>query len=822
MKQPCLHLKILLLVFASLLSIHLSAQQFVGALKKLNAEYRQEKVYLHFDRTLYNPGETIWFKAYLFAGNFPSVISKTLYAELLDTKGKVLQQVILPVILSSAAGSIEIPADVSGTVFVRAYTKWMLNFDSSFLYTKAIAVTGPQKAAGNTPGSALAVLRLFPEGGDLVEEVESKVAFKATDHHGMPVDIAGEVLDSKGARVTVFKSVHDGMGTFLFQPKKGEQYKAVWKRQGPTQETRLPAAKQDGIVLETENAGDEIHFIIKHPLSKSPPYPFVYVVAQMHQQLLYRGKASFDKVSAPSGTIPVKDLPAGIIQITVFTPEEEPLAERIVFANSPWAGYAFPTALNLLAGDTIKRGKNTLEIEVPDSLSCNLSVAVTDADLTPVGQNNNIYSSLLLTSDIKGYVHDPAYYFSGDADSLARHLDLVMMTNGWRRFNWTAVLAGQFPDLHYLPGDHISVEGQVQRLNAKLLEGKELNGVMEYKNKGKEFLNMPVQPDGKFGLSGMIFYDTARLFYQFNKDKKKELTSKARFVIRTDLLEGPLHLSPDEFLLTGITRPDTATLIKNKDFVYLRQTSEEAFKKAGLLKAATVIGKKKTKKDLVDEEYTRGAFSDPVSGNKLILPDDDPAFLASKSLLSYLQGRVAGIQVNPDSPEDAITWRGWPTALFVDEVSQQSMSFTKPGKITEDASYILSLSMSEIAMVKIFDPPFFGAWGSGPGGAIAVYLKKPGDMKQAPNASDYSLLRGYTPVKEFYSPDYSTPATTGAPDYRATLYWNPFVLTDKGHRKVSLTFYNNDVTRNMKVIIEGCDEDGKLTRVERVVSGAGK
>jgi hypothetical protein len=817
MQRNCLN--ILLLFLVVLFSTHSRAQQFVETLKKLNAEYRQEKVYLHFDRTLYNPGETIWFKAYLFAGSFPSLVSTTLYTELIDAKGNVLQRLSLPVMLSSAAGSMDIPADAGGTVFVRAYTKWMLNFDSSFLYTKAIPLISPRKPVSIPAMAPGCVLGFFPEGGDLVEGIESKVAFKATDHRGMPVNVTGEVVDSKGTRIASFESIHDGMGIFTLQPVNGEQYKAVWKQQGQsqTQETILPPAKQSGIVLETENAGDAIYFTIKHPAT-ALPYSSVYVVAQMHQQLLYRGKATIDKPLFPSGAVPLKDLPAGIIQITVFTPDEQPLAERIVFANS--SGYSFNTNLETSLRDTSARAKNTIEIEVPDTLACNLSVSVTDADLEPAAEerSENIYSSLLLTGDIKGYVHHPAYYFSGDADSIARHLDLVMMTNGWRRFRWDKVLAGQFPILQYLPGQYISVEGKTKKVADKSLVGKEITGMIQYKNKGKEFLNTSLQQDGKFTLSGMIFYDTAKLFYQFNKDKNRSLTTKAKFNIKTDLLTAPLHLRPGDSLLLGLLQPDMGTLAKNAGFLTRRQRREEEYKKAVLLKPVTVTGKMKTKKESMDAEYTSGAFGDPVSESKIILPEDDPAFLASRSLLSYLQGRVAGLDVNPDSQENAISRRGTPTALFVDEVPQQTMSF-KTGKIAEDATYVASLSMSEIAMVKIFDPPFFGAWGSGPGGAIAIYLKKPGEHQQVDRPDEYSLLAGYSPVREFYSPDYSTPTGADIPDYRATLYWNPFVITDKVHRKVSLTFYNNDVTRNIKVVIEGCEENGRLTRVEKVVAG---
>ncbi len=821
------HLRTYLLVVAVFLCSNIRAQRFTALLKTLAIDYPQEKLYLQFDRTLYNPGETIWFKAYLFEGQFPSQISKTLYAELTDAKGKVLQCITLPVVMSSAAGSMNIPADVSGPVFVRSYTKWMLNFDSSFLYIKAISIIAPQKTTGKLPVTSLSKtnpvttsssfsVQFFPEGGDLVQGVESRVAFKATNN-GIPVKIAGDILDSKGGKITSFASIHDGMGTFILQPQGGEQYKAVWNQQGQNLEKLLPTAKENGIVLEADYYGNQIEFKIKRS-SNTPAYPFVYVVVQMHQQQVYKAKAYMGKTLTATGIIPTENLPAGIVQVTIFTPDEQPLAERIIFVNL--SGYSFITNLNAVVSDTAKRGKNVIQIEVPDTLSCNISVAITDADLSPGQSDGNIYSQLLLTGDIKGYIFNPSYYFSNDADSVANHLDLVMMTNGWRRFKWEEVMTGHFPKLNYIPENYISIEGQVQGLNKTLLSGKEINGILELKSKKKEFLNTPVQPEGKFTFSGMIFYDTAKFFYQFNKDKKKTLTSRAGFDIKSSLLKEPLHLQPGNSLLWGLRESDTATLTKNKDVLYKQQLNGFVSQKIKTLKMVVVTTKIKTKQDLLDEEYTSGAFrNDPGEHSRTILPEDDPAFLSSQNLISYLQNRIAGLQIDLSRTENAVTWRGLATSLFVNEISQEALGFTPPyeGKIIQDDSYILTIPMSDVVMVKIFDPPFFGDWGGGPGGAIAVYLKKARTGNQMMKGLDYTLLPGYSPVREFYSPDYSSPAQSDIADYRPTLYWNPFVITDKNHQRIELTFYNNDITKKMKVIIEGCNENGKLTRVERIL-----
>jgi hypothetical protein len=791
-------LKLYLFIILITGSLCTNAQRFDSILAKLDNEYKQEKLYLHFDRSVYNPGETIWFKAYLFTGNYPSLVSKTVYAELLDEKGKVLERRTAPVLSSSAACAFDIPSNITGSlIYVRAYTKWMLNFDSSFIYTRAIPIATTKKITKVIPVPDIS-LQFFPEGGDLVQDITSRVAFKATDQTGMPANISGNITDNKGNKILAFASIHDGMGSFELLPKPGETYKAAWKdKTGKTHETLLPVAKQNGLVMEVNNNANLIEFKVKRSANAPLLYPYVYIVAQMNQQLLYRAKANLNKAVIASSVIPIENLPAGIVQLTIFTPDEKPIAERITFINK---SAFFITDLNIAVKDLDKRKKNVIQIDVPDTLRCNLSVAITDLDLDPVQETENIFSGILLTDDIKGYVHKPAYYFSSEADSVADHLDLVMMTNGWRRFNWEKVLANKWPKILYQPENYLTIEGQAMGLNKTLLANKELNAVIELKNKQREFMNTPVAPDGKFIFPDMIYYDTARLFYQFNNDKKKDLTSRATFVIKNNLLRLPVQLKPDSFLVLSLPMPDTASLAKNIE-IYKEQLSASELEKVKTLKEIVVTTRKKTKQEIMDEEYTSGLFSGGES--RTILPEDDPAFLSSQSVFDYLQGRVAGLQVTTGGDEPTVTWRGSKTALFMNEIEM-------------DAPGIQNIPVSDIAMIKIFPPPFFGAFGAGAGGAVAIYLKK-GASQNGAKGLDFINIPGYSPVKEFYSPDYAKTDQVGNSDLRKTLYWNPFVITDKKNRRIFLTFYNNDITKKMKVIIEGCNEDGKLTRVEKVL-----
>jgi hypothetical protein len=792
------HMKIILFLAGMHLCFFLNAQHIDSVLDRLDKDYTQEKLYLQFDRSIYNAGETIWFKAYLFSGINLSLISKTMYAELVDDKGNIIQRITAPVLRSSVAASFEIPTSITGDrIYVRAYTKWMLNFDSSFLYVKALPLI-TKNAVVNKAVVSTAYLQFFPEGGDLIVGVPSRVAFKATDEHGIPIPVKGSILNASGKKITSFTSIHDGMGLFTITPMGLERYKAVWKDDhGQVRETLLPVAKKEGIVFEVNNTGTQINFTVNRSADTSSAYSEVTVVAQFQHQLIYHAKARVGTGSRISASIPVDSLPAGIAQLTVFDKNERPLAERIVFINQQ--DYYFITDLNSSVMNTSKREKNVIQIDVPDTLSCNLSVAVTDADLNASGENqDNIFAHVLMTSDIKGYVHNPGYYFSSEADSIIKHLDLVMMTNGWRRFKWEEVLANHWPVLKYQPEDYLSIEGKVYGIDKGLLRTKEVMGILQIKNKGTDILTSKVKDDGSFLFPGLIFYDTAQVYYQFNNDKNKDLTSRASFNIKSSLLNMPMSLQPQEAWMYGYSSKDSI-VVKNKQ-VAERYFTQFTPQKTKVLQTVVIKAKQKSKKQLMDEEYASGLFSG--GDDYTFITEDDPFANNSQTVLSYLQGKVAGLQVSLTGSSPSLSWRGGTPSLFLNE---------SPAEVES----IQSIPMSDIAMIKVFRPPFIGAFGGGSGGAIAVYYKK-GRSRNDAKGLDHVTVTGYTHVKQFYSPDYPADQANSDPDVRTTLYWNPFVLTDKTHRRLFLTFYNNDITKKFRVIIEGFNEQGKLTRIEKV------
>jgi len=791
------------------------AQHLDSLLNKLDSAYPQEKVYLHFDRPYYNPGETIWFKAYLTSGNLPSLISKTIYAELIDSKGKILQRKVMPVIQAGASSGFDLPDTLSNTLlYVRAYTAWMLNFDSSLLYVKPIRIINSSHLIKKNLIAQSFSLHFFPEGGDLVLGVNSRVAFKANDQDGIPCNVSGNIINDKGNKIAGFSSVHDGMGYFSLTPLPGIKYTAIWKdKKGLPHETILPDAKKEGVVLSVKGVDNTISFTLTRPDSVTGDFTTYYVVAQMQQQLLYSATVNMSKKATVTAPIPTDSLPDGIIQVTVFNAAQIPVAERIVFINH--GNYYFQTDLHAIEKNITKRGHNTLQVDVGGSLLTNLSISVTDESLNPQQpeKEENIFANLLLTSDIKGFVYNPDYYFSSDDDSVKQQLDLVMMTNGWRRFKWEDLLANNWPQINYLPERYLSVKGAVYGLTKNSLSGQELTGILKTKGGGSQILSLPINKDGKFKTDGMYFFDTARLYYQFNNDKDKRLTSIATFSFDNSFIK-----SPRTFLFTYATLdPDSSTIRKNKIKTnLLRQDFFEGDVKT--LKEVTVTTRQKTVQEKMDDEYTSGFFS---GGDDITFINENNEFAKfAPDVLTYLQGRVAGLQISLIEPP-SITWRGSSTSLYLNQMNAE-------------VDQLRSVSMDDVAMIKIFRPPFLGDMGapmvsansntgaitnsstSGAGGAIAVYTKNGSDITSSAKGLDFAVINGYSAIKEFYSPDYSTNASPQLNDYRATLYWNPFLLMDKNTRRIMVPFYNSDNCKKIRVVIEGINETGQLTREEKI------
>src|SRR5580704_6001460 len=451
---------ILLLCATGLLMCNLSAQSFDSLLSAYNSKFPQEKLHIHFDKDTYLPGETIWMKAYLISENRPSGVSKNLYFDWTDIDGRLLLHSVSPITEGGAGSYFKIPAWVkNGVIHVKAYTQWMLNFDNAFLYNKDIPVLMPIEGAGPVAEKNQTTINFFPEGGDLINGVSSILAFEALNQHYKPVTLQGIIKNSNNTVVDSFSTKYKGMGYVVFKPVAGEHYTASWTdNNGEIHSTPVPDAKANGLVIHADPFNnDQIHYKLEKSADASKLTKII-VVGTVNQKVVYRNSLMLEN-NVAEGNISATAFPCGVLQLTAFDGNLSPLAERVVFINNQKA-YT-KVQMKKEAVNLNKRARNEISVTIPDSLVTNLSISVTDAGLG-YDSSNNIYSDFLIAGDLKGTIPGAASFLTNSVNA-NEHLDLLLLTHGWRRFNWETVVSGKYPELKF-PRDagFLSIRGEIK------------------------------------------------------------------------------------------------------------------------------------------------------------------------------------------------------------------------------------------------------------------------------------------------------------------------------------------------------------------------
>jgi hypothetical protein len=765
----------------------------------------QEKVYVQFDKNYYNPGETVWCKAYFFAGLELSEVSRNFYAELLDEQGNVLSQKTAPISFSGASCSFDLDSNLKKQmIYFRGYTVSTLNSDTSFLYTKAIRILTPKATPAKTTAiNQPPLLSFLPEGGDWIVGLPSKIAFIARNHQGQPVNIKGTVVDNTGTKVAELTTLHKGMGMITLLPEAGKTYSATWKDEaGKQYTTALPAAKPQGVILKITDAEGNKRFSVSRSPELSSELKLLHVIGYINQQMAFKSDINMANRVSASGLFPTKDLPSGILQVTVFDSSYKPIAERITFVNNrdfEFDGDAYFTQKNFT-----RRGLNQVEVLISDTLPANVSLAITDADLNESNRmDDNIITRMLLTGDLRGKIADPYDYFYGTSDSASVYLDLVMMTHGWRRYNWENVLAGKTPPQKFKESDYLSLNGQL----AGMLPGTysadlQLVGILQTADSAKNFITLPVDKNGKVFADGLVFYDKAKLFFNFNK--KNLSFDKSMLMLDNGLRKPFTRAVPDTILKLGLPELSNTSLANNIKINRMALQASRQLATSKVMENITVSARAKTAKEKMEEKYVSGLFSGDGRSFDLI---NDPLASSYMDIFQYLQGKVAGLQIASGAGGASLSWRGGTPALYLNEMQT-------------DASMLSGTPVSDIAYIKVFRPGESIVSGGG-NGVIAIYTRKGGDVAPDPNVKGLSFvqLMGYSPVKQFYSPDYATVSERDAyDDVRTTLYWNPTIILDKNRRRLRIKFYNNDITKRFRLVMEGVNTSGKLIHVEKEIS----
>jgi hypothetical protein len=791
------------------------AQNIDSVLNNFYEKLSFEKAYVHFDNSRYASGQTIWYKAYLLNGIEPSLISKNFYIDWYDDHGKLISSTITPITFCYSMGNFNIPEKYNGK-FIQAiaYTKWMRNFDSAYFFKQQFPIISSNDKQGNQIISfSETTVQFLPESGNLILDKQNVIAFKAVNQLGLPESYYAIIKNKAGDSITSCKSIHDGMGKFLLMPIANESYIVEWKDlMGNNHQTKLPDAIHEGINLVIESGSNNRIFHIQRTHTVPESMKNLVLVGQMNGKILFKANINLSDKESISSTLPISKISSGILQLTVFDANKIPVCERLLFVKNN--DYLINATIKADTINTVKRGKNIIEIELADSSYANFSLAITNAELNSTPEKS-IASQLLLQGDLTGNIFKPAYYFNSSADSVANHLDLVMLTNGWRRFKWNTILNNPLPILSFEKDSaYQTLIGKIDAFSTrKNSTPTSINLFLSAKDSSEFMLTVPIQSDGNFSAKNVVIYDTAKIFYNLNGSK---LTPKSKVHIDNDFFK----VDTKQPMLSESYNVDTTGLAKFQDLVE-EQKKIDRLKQKTTLKEVTVYAKEKTRIKQLDKKYTQGVFSGEAAGAFDMSTLQNASH--TQTIFDFLTGKVPGLVIGNSNgglaTEKVVTYRGGRPSFYLNEKYIQT-------------TQLPNINMGEVDYIKVFNAPFVGGMSENSvngssfasGAAIAIYTKIGGDLntektKYNTSGMDYQMQAGYAPVTEFYAPNYAEREQANATvDLRSTLLWNPWINLDKTNKKVIIRFYNNDIAHSFRLILEGMDSKGKLIHINKILN----
>jgi hypothetical protein len=832
-------------------------QQFVRNIHVFNRLIPQEKVYLHFDNTGYVLGETIWFKAYTVNASslLPDTLSGVLYVELLNEKGKLLETKKLKIENGQSHGEFHLnETDVeyfAGFYEIRAYTKAMLNFGAETIFSRVFPVFDePRENGAYTENDLKADLHLndalviplpnlrpkmkkqeklhadfYPEGGNLVTGLTSNVAFKITDDKGRPVSVAGEIVNPQGEPLSTFVTEHAGMGCFSYTPD-GENNRMKVIHDNNEYFFTLPESKTTGYVLQTRPFSMNA-LIIQIEKSRQTAH------SPLGLSVLCRGEVLFFQAVELAEEpymlkIPYDMMGNGVHQITLFDAKGEIFAERLVFISPKEQDQL---RLEAVPDKTVYQPDELIRIDFSvvgehSDKEAAFSLAVRDKEMMIHTRPSNIYTHLLLSSDLQGFIENPEDYFHPENPNLqARNLDLLMMVQGWKRYEWQT-MAGikPFKPL-YNREKQMNIKGHVVGSEGKNIE---LQVFMEHE--GKQRMDGVAQTDdkGEFSIYPEDFYGTWTL------NLRSKGLSEANTKIRLDRWFSPLpkvyaYHETDWRTAAGLKQMRTET----EDDPILKEIENDSIW-AFRIKEVTIKEKKRRehkKKELIhpvgmeiDRAIDRGEKIPYSVHDYLVERDKLYSFgkTDSETGIEYSSNPFliySGGKMDPDGhdvyAEGYTFFYGRPQmANFFHFYGGKQKTFDRI--IYQIGKRVYDVTVKELTAKRVIrDVQKIVISGERRkrqivGFYIPIYIYPYKDyvMREMPGIR-FTTFEGFSVPLDYFHNKIAADGIYRPKKYshHRTLYWNPNIKTDE-QGKASIRFYNNSFCRKIDISAEGMTKNG--------------
>lgn len=777
--------------------------QIIEKFKKFSTAYPQEKIHIQTDKPYYIAGEEIWLKAYIVTAqeNVPSELSKILHVELINQDNEVSKKITLAIDSGKAWGQITLPDSITtGNYRLRAFTNYMRNFDHDFFFEKFITIKNiaeidKAKIEANVNKELNA--QFFPEGGDLIYGLRSKVGIKVVDKNGIGVNCSGYILDGNQQKVALFTAEHAGLGSFALQPLKGQTYKAIIeKSDGSLLPFSLPKIEDSGYSLSINTVGNPNDITVKIATTQNLINSNeLSLIAQCNGKIYFTSTAKMDN-AVLTATIPKTRFPNGIIQFTLFA-EQTPLAERIVFINHNNQIKINIKPENIAAAESKTKLNFSITDENDNPLDGNFSVSVVDAEKVVFREDDetSILSNLLLTSDLRGYIEQPNYYFNNINPDKERQLDNLLLTQGWRRFVWKDLLADIKIPINFKAEKSLTISGTITNLNNKP-EANAKVSLLSVTNGFDLILDTLTDETGRFYFDRLDIPDTVDFFVQAK-------TAKGSKDVKISIEKNPKS-NPKKYI--GI--PVNMDVYVNGSKGLINNNSN--FKTDGIRLNEVTIAKKKELKPIVNvlNSKSRNGSANYVVSKDRIENETGSAFNIFNNVpgVKMQEGKIMRAMANTTSMAPNFQGKPQPMIVILDgHQVEQDVLLTTPASAVEGIEVLVSNYNT-----VIYEN---GYWG------VLLVTTKMGGYKEnySNNILNINMQKisgvGLSQVKEFYKPQIHVDSKLPENQLnysKSTVYWNPNINTNENGK--ATVVFPNSLGKKYKITAEGMDAYGNYGR----------
>lgn len=736
-----------------------------------------EKIYVHTDKPQYFAGELMQFKIYNINdfGHSLSSLSRVAYVELLYQHKEIVYQSKILLDKGIGIGSLKLDKTLRGGNYTfRAYTNLMKNGGPNVFFEKEVPIinTFSLNFASTKTDNIGMDIQFFPEGGDMVENIQNNVAFKLTDSTGKGIDITGWIVDDRKDTIARIKPFKFGIGRFTILPKPGRTYSVVFTTSdGQKLIKMLPKCSNSGYALSLQDNGNSWRVMVGTNVGETG----IYVVVHNGKKISY-ARASVLQDGKTSLAIDKTSVDEGLHHLTVFNAHMKPVAERIFYKP-------VVNKLNFKMDFPLKVYTSRAKVDISlsaESLGNKLKKGYASLSVYRINPFQPIYevdmvSYLQLSAELKGNIENPNYYFSNSSEETQLALDNLLLTQGWRKFNWDKSTESS-PVLHYLPEYNGSlISGKLTDKN-----GQPSKGVAMYLSATKQknfFYHTVTDSLGNFIFNTKDIYSNNEIVIQanpiqdttsiislhnafYNDQNAGDITK--RIYSNADFIKNKAELESDHFALQA---QEIYHEEFEKSFVY---PSPEHYNFYG-----------RPYKSYTLSDYTRFNTLEEVLREYV---SEVFVYKRQKGFDLRMVAETGPLEANP--------------LVLVDGIPYFDMN---------EVMKIVPETIEKIELIR--EKYYYG--GETYYGILHLYSKAFGwdDYKINPNALviDYE---GLQLQRELYTPKYNdVNIKSPIPDYRNVIYWNPSIILKDG-KEEKLSFYTSDLVGKYRAVVQGVSENG--------------